>query len=46
MQKRADLEKKLKDYLKLYPNEYDTINAMIKFLNTYFPYKTLLFKVF
>ena len=35
MPKRADLEKKLKDYLKLYPNEYVTINAMIKFLNTY-----------
>ncbi|SVD91553.1 uncharacterized protein METZ01_LOCUS444407, partial [marine metagenome] len=35
MPKRADLEKKIKDYLKLYPNECVTINAMIKFLNTY-----------
>jgi len=35
MPKRADLEKKLKDYLTLYPNEDVTINTMIQFLNTY-----------
>ena len=35
MPKRADLGKKLKDYLTLYPNEDVTINTMIQFLNTY-----------
>ncbi len=35
MSKRADLGKKLTDYLMLYPNEDVTINTMIQFLNTY-----------